>query len=252
MAGVCCCERNGAFGDEGEAHDVVHDAGVTIGLGPLVLEEGRGESDSERRNHAADHDRSHDDLARGRASREGTSAEDVGCLVERATHIDRHHAADNSAEKDDVRRAHAVQPVIEAGVDGAEERVQDEHDRTDCKRAEQRIDEHRLDAFERSRHVVAETLDTEDDVSCRKAGKERCDEAAGDARSRCRLGVGVQERDVGEAVAGLGKEAADKARRKARAVSDGHGNEAGENREGSRSRRQQCRGLAGRRGRRWP
>lgn len=47
VAGVGRSEGDGALGDERQAHDVVHDAGVAICLGPLVLEEGRGEGDGQ-------------------------------------------------------------------------------------------------------------------------------------------------------------------------------------------------------------
>ena len=118
------CKGDGAFGDEGDAHDVVDNARLALLLGPTVLEERGGEGGDDRGNHAADHDGSHDLLADLVAAGEGCGAEDVRGLVDGAAHVDGHHAAEDEAEDDLVTGAEAVEPGGEAAVGGDDQVVE--------------------------------------------------------------------------------------------------------------------------------
>ena len=234
-AGIGGGERDGALGDERETHDVVHDAGVAVGLGPAVLEERGGEGDRDGRNHAADHDGGHDDLARGAEAGAGVErggAKDVSGLVEGAAHVDGHHAAEHEAEHDDVARAETLEESVKAGVDEREDRVEAEHDDADGENAEHRVEQRGLDTLERLGQLVAGALDAKHDVAGREARKQRGDEAAGHQRGLRGIAREVRgEADVGEAVARLGDKAAHEARGKAGAVGDGGGDVGREDRQ---------------------
>ena len=224
MQRIGSCKGDGAFGDEGDAHDVVDDARLALLLGPTVLEERGGEGGDDRGNHAADHDGSHDLLADLVAAGEGCGAEDIRGLVDGAAHVDGHHAAEDEAEDDLVTGAEAVEPGGDTSVDGTDDGVDEEHQETHDEDAAEREEKHGLDALERVGQLVEQLAETEDDVAACEAGDEGAEEAGrnrGDGRVH----------DAREGHAARRERAADEADGEAGTVSDRVGDVAGEDRE---------------------
>ena len=102
---ILCCERNGTFCNEGKSHHIVYEAGLTLFLGKFLLEEGGAQGNCDRRNHTACHNRGHHLKV---TLCQLCCAKYIGCLVERAAHIDGHHAAEQHTEYNTAGSAHAI------------------------------------------------------------------------------------------------------------------------------------------------
>ena len=140
-----------------------------------------------------------------------TRARDVSSLVDRAAHVDGHHAGDDHAHEDAGRGIHVLQRVDHPAVDGGDRRRDDEEaDEAHDQDAEERVDEHRLDALEGVRQALRGLLEEIDDVAAEEAGNQRAEEAGARRTGEC---------------------AADEADRKARTVCNRHGDETGEDRQ---------------------
>lgn len=144
------------FGDEGQAHDEVGNRRLSFFRCEFTFKDEHSQGDSQRRNHAADHDRSHD--ARADSLTAGTHergrTEDVSGFVDRAAEVDGHHAAEDEAEDDTARCGYAVEDVEEPRIENRRRRIDDiSHDDADEDQAEDRIEEDGLRAVQRFRQM---------------------------------------------------------------------------------------------------
>lgn len=185
MDRVRCGERNSPFGNEGQAHDEVGNRRLAFFRREFAFKEEHGQGNSQRRNHAADHDRSHDARADSltAGTHEGCRAEDVSRFVDRAAEVDGHHAAEDEAEDDTARRGHAVKNIKKPGIEDGRRRIDDiGHDDADEDQAEDRIEEDGLRAVQSFRQMRQGFFQENDEVPCNETGKEGAEETG----SACR------------------------------------------------------------------
>lgn len=143
-------ERNGAFRNEGQAHDKVGNRRLPFFRRKLISKDQHRQGDSQGGNHAAGHDRCHDaraDSLTGGAH-ERCRPKDVSRFVDRTAKVDRHHAAEDEAEDDTARRRHAVEAVKQPGIEDSRRRIDDKgHDEADENQTENRVKQDGLGAF---------------------------------------------------------------------------------------------------------
>ena len=144
-------------------------------------------------------------------------ARDIRSFVDWAAHVDSHHAGDNHAHEDAGGRVHVLQGLDHPAVDSGNWRSDDEQaDEAHDEDAEERIDEHRLDAFERLWQTLRDFLEEVDDVAAEETSDQGTEEAGA-----CRAGESTADKTYG----------------KARTVGNRHGDETSEDRQHEAERR---------------
>ena len=129
--------RDSALSDEGQTHDEVDRTVLSLFSSPSVLEDSGRQSDSDGRNHTADHNSSHDHegafVLTHDAGAEQTCSGNIRSLVEGAAHVDRHHAREQRAQRNDQSRilSHSGNAVGHTGVDDTHDRVDSAHHNAD-------------------------------------------------------------------------------------------------------------------------
>lgn len=185
MDRVRCCERNGPFCDEGQAHDEVGNRRLPFFRRKFTFKDEHSQGNRQRRNHAADHDRSHDTRADSltTGTHEGGRAKDVSRFVDRTAEVDGHHAAQDETENDAARCGHAIEDIEEPRIKNRSRRIDDiSHNDADEDQTEDRIEEDGLRAVQGFRQMGQRFFQENDEVPCDEAGKEGAEET----RTTCR------------------------------------------------------------------
>ncbi|MNM99164.1 hypothetical protein D3C81_1117150 [compost metagenome] len=192
-------KRDSPFGDEAQPQRQGRLARFTLALGKLASGQEAGDTQANRRHHAGGHGRRHRRIARRgqQPHREG-----IGGLVDRPAQVDAHHAAQQQAQEDGIGGTHAVEKMREP--------------------------------FQHRRHRLADHVNHHQ--AGEQAGQQRndqdrleCLQAAGQARPAGNGLGAVAGEEAGDdttdktGAQGAGQQAADHAGRQPRAVSDGPG-----------------------------
>ncbi len=200
-------KRDGPLGDKAQAQHEGGFARFLLRLDELGAGQEGGYPHPQCRHHTGGHHGGHRGVGFGGQQ---ADTEGVGCLVDRATHVEAHHGPDDDTQQYGVGRAHVVEEFGH-GIHDASHRATHhvDHHQTGKEAGHQRNDQDGFERFQGSRqaHLVAQVLGT---VTGQETGHDTAKETG--TQRAC-------------------QHTADHAGSETRAVSDGVGNVTGQHRD---------------------